>query len=135
MYCLCSLNDQFSLLSYLDHFRCFHLPSSIVCSTSHLSPRYYFLIFVFPSSAHRVSHHLECKHCQHVLMAFILCVDSATTQEWGCGQKDRYDCLSFPEYIAVIRNIHRRLFCSCSQGNFGVYTSLFFPKHILLLSF
>lgn len=42
-------------------------------------------------------------------------------------EKDRYDCLSFPESIAVIRNIHRRLFCFSSPGNFGV--------HILLILF
>lgn len=119
------INSLFSLIQITLYF---HLPSSVVCFTSHLSPRYCFLIFVFPSSVHRVSHHLECKHCQHVLMAFILYVDSATTQEWGRGQKDRYDCSSFPEHIAVIRNIHRRIFCFCSQGNFGVYTLLFISQ-------
>lgn len=100
----------------------------MVCYTCHLSSGFYFLILVFPSSAHRVSHHLECKHCQHVLMAFILYVDRATTQEWGCGQKGRYDCSSFPENIAVIRNIHRRLFCFHSQGNFGMNTLLFISQ-------
>lgn len=47
-------------------------------------------------SAPRISHHSECKYCQHVLMTFMLYVDNATTQEGECGQKDRYNCLSFP---------------------------------------
>lgn len=125
MYCLGSLNDQFSLLSYLDYF--IFLLSTFFCSLSYISPQSKILLpdlclFFLRSQGFSPP---ECKHCHCVLMVFILCVDSATIQEWVHGQKDRYDHPSFPENIAVIRNIHRRLFCFSSQGNFGVHILLF----------
>lgn len=79
MYCLDSFNDQFPFLPYLIILY-FRLLSSMICNTS------------------------QAQSCQHVLIVFILRADSATTQDWEHGQKDRYDHLSFPGTIAVIRN-------------------------------
>ena len=113
----------------------FHLLSSMVCNTSHLSLRYWSLFFVFPSSADRASHQLKYKHCQYVLIVFILCVASATTQDWEHGQKDRCDHPSFPGTIAVIRNTHSSLSVLATKVTLVCTSYFLFSKCILLLCF
>lgn len=124
MYCLCSLNDQSSLLFYLYHFL---FPLLFFCGLLYFSSQSKILLsdicFSFFSwqgfSPPGVNTVIPYWWLSYEMLTVLL------LKSGNVVKKDRYDCPSFPENTAVIRGVHRKLFCFSSQGNFGVHILLF----------